>query len=43
MMDQLRNYLSKHAIVARAGAALLYGILVAVAMNFFLETWKYLF
>ncbi|VDK14495.1 hypothetical protein OAL24_00095 [Oenococcus sicerae] len=37
MMDQLRNYLSKHAIVARAGAALLYGILVAVAMNFF---WK---
>ncbi|MFT8470329.1 MAG: YitT family protein [Oenococcus sp.] len=36
-MDQLRNYLSKHAIAARGGAAILYGVLVAVAMNFF---WK---
>ncbi len=36
-MDQLRNYLSKHAIVARAGAAILYGVLVGFAMNFF---WK---
>ncbi|WP_439425891.1 YitT family protein [Oenococcus alcoholitolerans] len=36
-MEQLRIYFSKHAIVARAGAAIIYGILVGIAMNFF---WK---
>ncbi len=41
-MDQLRNYLSKHAIVARAGAAILYGVLVGFAMNF-LEAGQHIF